>query len=104
VCELIIADLGLTVVGDPNWCQFPPPGGVTGLFLLSESHLACHTYPEHGVATFNLYCCGRRPDWPWQERLGSMLGATHVKVRVMERGAINEVAEHLAGAPGRSNT
>ena len=64
-----------------------PPGGVTGLALLSESHLACHTYPEFGVATFNLYCCRARPRWNWEAVLAEMLGATSVTVRVLERRA-----------------
>jgi S-adenosylmethionine decarboxylase len=81
----VITELNLQVVGTAAWEQFPPPGGVTGLVLLTESHLACHTYPEFGVATFNLYCCRARPGWPWAERLGEMLGATDVKVYVVER-------------------
>jgi S-adenosylmethionine decarboxylase len=87
VCEQIINDLDLHVVGDPAWHKFAGPGGVTGLFLLTESHLACHTYPEMGIATFNLYCCTPRPAWPWRERLGEMLFARRVWVRCLDRGA-----------------
>ena len=86
VCEQIIADLDLRVVGNPSWHKFSPPGGVTGLYLLTESHLACHTYPELGIATFNLYCCRERPGWPWDERLKSHLGAASVTVRFAARG------------------
>ena len=86
LCAAIVADLDLRVVGEPAWHQFPWPGGVTGLFLLTESHLACHTYPEFGVATFNLYCCRARPAWPWQGRLREALGATTVTVRALPRG------------------
>lgn len=86
VCARIVADLDLRVVGAPAWHQFPWPGGVTGLFLLTESHLACHTYPERGLATFNLYCCRSRPAWPWAERLREMLGASRVTVRCVARG------------------
>jgi S-adenosylmethionine decarboxylase len=86
VCDEIIAQIDLHVVGQPQWRQFPPPGGVTALFLLTESHLALHTYPEKGVATFNLYCCRPRPDWDWQGRLRELLGAAEVAVRVIERG------------------
>jgi S-adenosylmethionine decarboxylase len=81
----IINDLELKVVGVPHWHQFPDAFGVTGLALLTESHLACHTYPEHFAATFNLYCCRERPDWNWQANLREMLGAETVSVKKIER-------------------
>src|SRR5436305_6800264 len=92
LCERIIRELDLKVIGDGQWHQFPAPGGVTGLYLLSESHLACHTYPELGVATLNLYCCRPRPRWPWEARLQEMLGATRVAVSFITRNADGENA------------
>ena len=86
VCRQIIAQLDLHVIGEGVWHQFPAPGGLTGLYLLTESHLSCHTYPESGVATFNLYCCRPRPCWPWEEKLRTLLGAARVVVRSLARG------------------
>lgn len=86
VCEAVIANLDLRVVGQPQWHQFPPPGGVTGLYLLTESHLACHSYPERGTATFNLYCCRPRPAFDWDKRLRESLEASNVIVRLATRG------------------
>ena len=80
-----IRELDLRVLGEQHWHKFPGEGGATGLAMLTESHLACHTYPEFRVATFNLYCCRERPVWPWAERLGEMLGATSVSVRSVSR-------------------
>ena len=88
VCERVVRELELQVVGSPLWRQFPEPGGVTGLCLLTESHLACHTWPEHGVATFNLFCCHRRREWAWESRLREMLLAETVTVRMVERGRV----------------
>ncbi len=88
VCERAVRELELQVVGQPLWRQFPDPGGVTGLYLLSESHLACHTWPELGLVTFNLFSCRRRGDWPWETRLCEMLGAESVSVRIAERGVV----------------
>jgi S-adenosylmethionine decarboxylase len=82
----VIRDLGLHVLGEAHWHTFPHPGGVTGLVMLTESHLACHTYPEFQSATFNLYCCRLRPEWPWRERLAEKLHATRVNVRKISRG------------------
>jgi S-adenosylmethionine decarboxylase len=80
-----VRELHLRVVGEEHWHKFPGEGGVTGLSMLTESHLACHTYPEFGVATFNLYCCRERARWPWEERLREMLGAVLVNVSRVER-------------------
>ena len=85
-CDVIIAALDLHVVGQAHWRQFPPPGGITALCLLTESHLSLHTYPEKGVATLNLYCCHPRPAWDWEGRLRELLGARQVLVRVAVRG------------------
>src|SRR4051794_21988590 len=87
-CERLLRELELHAVGPGQWHRFPRPGGVTGLYLLTESHLACHTYPEHALATFNLYCCRPRSRWDWESRLGEALGAERVLVRSLERGEV----------------
>ena len=86
VFSQIIADLGLKTIGEPLWHKFGGAGGVTGLVMLTESHLACHTYPEFGIATFNLYCCRARPEWDWDANLTKMLGAKKVSVKKVKRG------------------
>lgn len=88
----VIAELALRPLHAPAWHVFPGPGGITGFVMLSESHLACHTYPEHGVATINLYCCRPRPEWPWDEQLREMLGAADVRVRAVDRSVVCEMA------------
>ncbi len=93
ITSRIMAELHLKPVGPPAWHKFPGEGGVTGLVLLSESHLACHTYPELAAATFNLYCCRERPDWPWELRLHEALGASEVTIRRLERAVTGVAAE-----------
>jgi S-adenosylmethionine decarboxylase len=100
VCGKIIEELGLSVVDTSLWHQFPEPGGVTGLYLLSESHLACHTWPERGLATFNLFCCRRRREWAWELQLKQLLLAEHVTVRVIERGVVVPTVAPLCSAGG----
>ena len=82
----IVDELGLHPVGEPVWHVFPGQGGITGVLLLSESHLACHTFPERGFAAFDLYCCRPSQEWPWAERLADALGAAEVRVRSVPRG------------------
>lgn len=82
----IVDELDLHPAEKPVWHVFPGEAGVTGLWLLSESHLACHTFPERRFAAFNLYCCRPRQEWPWQKRLHQSLGAAQVTVRHFLRG------------------
>jgi S-adenosylmethionine decarboxylase len=87
VFQRLVSDLGLKTLGEGNWHQFPEERGVTGLVMLTESHLACHTYPEHRTATFNLYCCRERPEWNWQKNLKELIGAQRVEIKKIERGS-----------------
>jgi S-adenosylmethionine decarboxylase len=82
----VISDLGLKTLGKDIWHKFEGEGGVTGLVALTESHIACHTYPEHKIATFNLYCCKTRPEWDWKTNLGELLEADEVVITKFERG------------------
>ena len=34
------------------------PQGITGIYLLGESHLSFHTWPEHNFISLDLYTCG----------------------------------------------
>ena len=80
-----VEELGLTPIAAPAWHQFGGEGGVSGLVLLAESHLACHTFPEARYASVNLYCCRPRPAWDWPSRLAEAVGARQVEVRTVNR-------------------
>ena len=82
----LIARLDLHPVGEPVWHVFGGPAGVTGLVALSESHLACHSYPESGYLSLNLYTCRERPGPDWQAVFEAHLGACQVDVRRVRRG------------------
>lgn len=81
----IIDGMHLNQVAPAAWHQFPNTGGVTGLSLLSESHLACHTFPEFGSLCLNVFCCRPRPDWDFAADLRREFGAVSVQVRKVER-------------------
>jgi S-adenosylmethionine decarboxylase len=83
--QKIVADLGLRTIGETHWHQFPGTGGLTGLCLLSESHLACHTFPEHRSLCINLFCCVPRPEWDFEKHLAGLFSATSVEVRTIPR-------------------
>lgn len=35
------------------------PQGLSAIAVIAESHLAVHTWPEHGLATVDIFTCGR---------------------------------------------
>ncbi len=35
-----------------------PPAGVSGVVVISESHISTHTWPEMGYAALDIYTCG----------------------------------------------
>jgi S-adenosylmethionine decarboxylase len=81
----LIDGMQLHPVDEPLWHQFPHTGGITGLCLLAESHLACHTFPEHGSVCLNVFCCRPRSEWDFEGEMQLEFGATSVEVRRVER-------------------
>jgi S-adenosylmethionine decarboxylase len=81
----MMRDLDLHACGDGRWHQFPTSGGITGITVLTESHLACHSFPEYGTLCLNLFCCRPRPEWDFAGQLHAILGAQTVNVRRLDR-------------------
>ncbi|WP_405183462.1 adenosylmethionine decarboxylase [Nocardia sp. NBC_01377] len=68
------------------------PQGVTGVVVIEESHIAVHTWPEHGYASFDFFTCGEgRPDIAAQET-ARRLKAQVTEVLWVSRGLVGEVS------------
>ncbi|KFX06928.1 S-adenosylmethionine decarboxylase [Pectobacterium betavasculorum] len=61
--------------------------GVTGVYLLSESHLSFHTYPENSYISIDLYTCGRDCLLAVKEIEKELGKTTRLLVRYVERGS-----------------
>jgi S-adenosylmethionine decarboxylase len=83
--DRIVAAMDLHVVSTAVHA-FPGAGGVTAMYLLAESHLTIHTFPETGVATLNAYCCRTRAPAPWPRLFAELLGAAAVTASEHRRG------------------
>ncbi len=83
--DQLVEGMELHPVGEAAWHQFPNTGGLTGLSLLEESHIACHTFPEYGTLCLNVFCCRPRAGWDFEANLKSTFGASAVQVRRLER-------------------
>lgn len=65
------------------------PQGVSGVVVISESHLAIHTWPELGYAAVDVFTCGDKVN-PWDacNYLTECFCATHMAAKETERGII----------------
>jgi S-adenosylmethionine decarboxylase len=57
----LVARLGLTSVGEV-YHVFDENAGFTAVLALTESHLSIHTWPEHELATFDVFLSNFRRD------------------------------------------
>ena len=90
LCLAAVAGAGLQAVGE-LFHRFPAPGGVTGVVLLAESHLAVHTWPELGAVTLDVYVCNLQGDNSARAEallaaLEAAFGATRAERHRLQRG------------------
>jgi S-adenosylmethionine decarboxylase len=62
------------------------PHGVTATATLAESHIAIHTWPEHGYFAADLFFCGSLEPKRSIDVIVRGLGAREVRTRELKRG------------------
>jgi S-adenosylmethionine decarboxylase proenzyme len=90
LCLASVAAAGLQAVGE-LFHTFPAPGGVTGVVLLAESHVAVHTWPELRAVTLDVYVCNLQADNSGRARalaqaLQTAFAPTSAELHCLERG------------------
>lgn len=85
MCMDIIGECGLTVISSQKH-QFEPYG-VTMLYLLSESHLSIHTWPENNCFAMDVHSCQSDIDVDKIKAiLGRCLDAKDIRHHSIKRG------------------
>ncbi len=76
------------------------PQGVSGVVVISESHLAIHTWPEYGYAAVDVFTCGDKVN-PWDacNRIVKHFDAKQVQATEMRRGmfSVGQSQKQAAG-------
>jgi S-adenosylmethionine decarboxylase len=110
LCLSIVKRAGLTAVGELFHCFGPSPvaqaqglpqGGVTGVVLLAESHLAVHTWPELSAVTLDVYVCNIGTDnsalaHQVLHELISAFAPQQVQRHTLQRGVLDSKLERVA--------
>jgi spermidine synthase len=90
---------GMTYLGS-SFHLFPS-GGLTAVFLLSESHMSIHTWPEHSFAALDIYTCGNSSSVDYLvDSMFSVLKPRSAKVSFFERGSELNHSVHVNYVPG----
>ncbi len=79
---------GATIIGS-KFHKFSPQG-VSGVVVISESHLSIHTWPELGYAALDLYTCNLKMDITKAiEHIKSVFLPEETIIKFLERGILN---------------
>lgn len=82
--DIIVRECDLHVVAEAGH-QFTP-FGATYVYVLEESHMSIHTYPEKACAYMDIFCCN--PDFDHEKALSvvqSIFGTVDVDCQVVKR-------------------
>lgn len=66
--------------------HFTPNGGVSGVAVLSESHISIHTWPEANYAALDVFMCGIAEPQNSIAVLKEAFGTENVRVEELRRG------------------
>lgn len=91
IVEQIMVDAALKTGAEVREVAFHKfsPQGVSGVVVISESHLAIHTWPELGYAAIDVFTCGETVD-PW-------VACNHLTTSF--RAQTVNAQEHVRGLP-----
>jgi len=91
--EKIMVDAALAAGAEVREVAFHKfsPQGVSGVVVISESHLTIHTWPELGYAAVDVFTCGDHIN-PWDacNYMTEKFGATHITATEVKRGLFDQ--------------
>jgi S-adenosylmethionine decarboxylase len=83
-------EIGMTKISDPHVFEYtgvkPEDWGVSGFVLIAESHIAIHTFPEHGQVWVDIFSCKGFNEIPAIDRIIDTFGLDDTRIHKLERG------------------
>ena len=89
--DLIISRVGFNVVLKPTFYKFKPRingdlSGVTGMCVVSESHISIHTWPEKEYFAFDIFSCSDFDENKVIDVIQEMFDTKEIYTQIIERG------------------
>ena len=82
--------IGMTKITAPHVFTYsgekPEDWGVSGFVIIAESHIAIHTFPEHGQVWVDVFSCKAFDEIPAIDMIVDAFELRDTSVRLLERG------------------
>ena len=83
-------EIGMTKISVPNVFEYagvkPEDWGVSGFVLIAESHIAVHTFPEHGQVWVDIFSCKGFDEIPAIDKIVDAFSLRSTRIHKLERG------------------
>lgn len=74
-----------------SWHSFNDKGAFTVLYLLSESHLSIHTWPEHKYIALDVFTCGNANTQLLVNNIREYFEPKKIVIHKLNRGEITDI-------------
>jgi len=83
-------EIGMTKISTPHVFQYegvkPEDWGVSGFVIIAESHIAVHTFPQHGQVWVDIFSCKGFNEIPAIDKIVDAFSLTDTRINKLERG------------------
>jgi S-adenosylmethionine decarboxylase len=88
--DALPAQLGMQKIGPPQLAQFHEPeiAGVTGIILITTSHISLHTYSHKDCFFMDIFACKAFDAGAMLDTVQTFFEATRLEHRLVERGRL----------------
>lgn len=66
--------------------KFSSSGGISGIAMVSESHLSIHTWPEYKYAALDIFVCGQVEPYKAIEIFKKQFRTSNIQINEIKRG------------------
>jgi len=75
---------------ETSWHNFDKKGAFTVLYLLAESHLSIHTWPEHKYIALDVFTCGNSNTSFVVDKMIDYFEPQYINKDIMKRGGLEK--------------